>query len=143
MTTGTPKAAPRPGVVTFISLVIFVQGVLDAVAAVVTFVRMDDHRYQVETGLSSTNLLWTGIGYAVVAVILISLSVYLRQGAQGARTIITVVWVIRMIWGVFLMIWYPLLDSSFQYGLLALLVGWWVLWALHSNEKSQEFFDRA
>jgi len=139
--TAPTTTVSRPGVVTFIGVVIFIQALIDAVTAVVTWSRMSDALWLAGAGFADKDAaLWNGILHAAFAVILFVLWAKLRAGGRGARGLITFVWAIRLIVGVGMMVWYPFAEARFHHGVAAVLIGWWVIWALNSNDKAQDFF---
>jgi hypothetical protein len=131
----------RPGVVTFVAVVVLIQAAMAAAVALVTIGLAGDDRVQEATGLGTGGLVWTGILEALVAVILFVVAGGLLSGAQGARLFVAIVQGIRMVSAVVLMIIHH--TGGYLYNaLIAVIIGIFVLWALYVYPSADEFFRR-
>lgn len=129
----------RPGVVTLIGLLIWVQAILAGVAAFAAFAFRNDSDFQASAGLDADQILGVAIGEAILAVVLVILAISLMGGSSGARTFVGVVEIIRI--GV--AAWWIVTHHTGGFmskGLITIGVGILVLWALYGNEKSDEYF---
>jgi hypothetical protein len=132
-------ATRRPGRVTFIGVLLYIYAVMAAAAAVTLIGTSRVDRIQEETGLTSTDLVWSGVWEAVVAIVLFLVAAAVMQGTPWARLLVAIVVGIRMAGAVVLL----LLHHSGGYVINALwiiLVGALILWALYS-EESEEYFS--
>jgi hypothetical protein len=130
----------RPGVVTFIGVIIYIQAVLNLVGAVALFLSRDDRSLN-EIGISSDELLWGSIGMAAFAVLLFFVGAGILGGSRGARLFVAIVtgWnMAAAVWGMF----YFHQAGFVVAGLVPILIGLFVLWALYGHERSEEFFER-
>jgi hypothetical protein len=132
-------AAQRPGLVTFIGVILYIQAAMAAVAAIVTLAFSADTRVQVETGLTGPGLVATGLWEAVMAVLLFLVAGGIMRGAAGYRLFVAVIVGIRMVSAVALMLIYH--TGGYLYnGLVAVLIGIFVLWALYGYQPSDDYF---
>ncbi|MGQ0575789.1 MAG: hypothetical protein ACT4RN_16535 [Pseudonocardia sp.] len=135
--------ARRPGVVTFIGIVIYIQAALALVAAIVLLafssrlVRViSDVSTEPVTGAA---LLLSGIVELVLAALLFYVAAGIMRGNDGVRMFVAVVEGLRMAAALVAMLYYH--DGAFvESGLVTILIGIFVLWALYGNERSDAFF---
>ncbi len=132
----------RPGVVTFIGVILYIQAALAAVAAIMAFAYKtrlaDSISDQSGVDFSGDNLIWLGVIEAVMAVILFLVASGIMRGSRGYRAFVAIVEGFRMATAFFYMLWHhdgPWIES----GIVTLLIGAFVLWALY-HEKADEFF---
>jgi hypothetical protein len=133
----------RPGVVTFIGVILYIQAVLAAVAAIVAFAyktRLADAiTNQSGVDFSGDNLIWLGIVEAITAVVLFLVASGIMRGSRGYRLFVAIVEGFRIASAFFYMLWHhdgPFLES----GIVTILIGAFVLWALY-HEKADEYFE--
>ncbi|MGH2539709.1 MAG: hypothetical protein ACRDGK_04245 [Actinomycetota bacterium] len=133
----------RPGVVTFIGVILYIQAALAAIAAVMAFAyktRLSD-AISAQSGVrfSGDNLIWLGVVEAIMAVVLFFVASGIMRGSRGFRAFVAIVEGFRMATAFFYMLWHydgPFLES----GIVTLLIGAFVIWALY-HEKADEFFE--
>lgn len=133
----------RPGVVTFIGVILYIQAVLAAIAAVMAIAyksRLADAiTSQGGVSFSEDNLIWLGIVEAVVAVVLFLVASGIMRGSRGYRLFVAVVEGFRMAMAFFYMLWHH--DGPFvESGIVTLLIGGFVIWALY-HERADEYFE--
>jgi hypothetical protein len=133
----------RPGVVTFIGVILYIQAALAAVAAIMAFAYKtrlaDSISGQSGVEFSSDNLIWLGVIEAVTAVVLFLVASGIMRGSRGYRAFVAIVEGFRMATAFFYMLWHhdgPWVES----GIVTLLIGAFVIWALY-HEKADEFFE--
>jgi hypothetical protein len=130
----------RPGVVTFIGVILFIQAFMNLVGAVVLFLNRDDQALN-EIGISSDELMWASILSLATAVLLVIVGAGILGGSRAARLFVAIVTAINMGAAVWMMFYFH--DAGFLVvGLVPILIGVFVLWALYGHERSEEFFDR-
>jgi hypothetical protein len=133
----------RPGVVTFIGVILYIQAALAAVAAIMAFAyksRLAD-AISAQSGVefSGDNLIWLGVIEAVMAVVLFLVASGIMRGSRGYRAFVAIVEGFRMATAFFYMLWHH--DGPFvESGIITLLIGAFVIWALY-HEKADEFFE--
>jgi hypothetical protein len=133
----------RPGVVTFIGVILYIQAALAAVAAIMAFAyksRLSD-AISAQSGVefSDDNLIWLGVVEAIIAVILFAVASGIMRGSRGYRAFVAIVEGFRMATAFFYMLWHydgPFLES----GIVTLAIGAFVIWALY-HENADEYFE--
>jgi hypothetical protein len=134
----------RPGIVTFIGVILYIQAFLAVVAGIVAIAyktRLSDTlENQSGVSFSDSSLLGIGIVELIVAVLLFVVAGGIIRGSRGWRAFVGIVEGLRMASALFAMLYYH--DSAFvESGIVTLLIGTFVLWALYGHEKSEEFFE--
>jgi len=132
-------APRRPGAVTFIGVVLYVYAALAAVAALTLIIFSGNDTIQANTGHTGSWIAWSGVFEAVVALLLFAVAAGLMRGSPGMRLFVAVVVGIRMAVAVALMLVYHSGGYLF-YGLIAIAIGLFILWALYAAEGSDEYF---
>jgi hypothetical protein len=130
----------RPGVVTFIGVIIYIQAFLNLVGAIALFLSRDDRTLN-EVGISSDEVLWASIGMALFAVLLFIVGAGIMRGSRAARLFVAIVTALNMGLAVWMMFYFH--EAGFVlFELVPILIGVFVLWALYGHERSEEFFGR-
>lgn len=135
----TPAVRKRPGVVTFIGIVMYIQAAIAAVIAVMAFINRDDPHWQDQTGQNADALLGLAIGEAIMAVILIAVAMNLLSGSRGARTLVAVVMGLRIAFATWAMLAHHG-GGVFGTSAVTIVVALFVLWALYGHTVSEEYF---
>ena len=134
----------RPGVVTFIGVILYIQAFLAVVAGIVAIAyrtRLSDTlERQSGVSYSDNSVIGLGIGELVLAVLLFLVASGIMRGSRGWRAFVGIVEGLRRGFALFAMLYYH--DSAFvESGIVTLLIGTFVLWALYGHEKSEEYFE--
>ena len=130
----------RPGVVTFVGVIVVIQGLLGLVAAAMTFAFRTSGHVQVATGLSPDSLLWSAIGEAIVGLIVLVVGLGVLGGGRVSRLIVAIAEVLRMVAaGAFIFTHHQ--GGYLWSGLLTIGIGVVVLWALYGDERSEAYFE--
>lgn len=135
----TEAAIRRPGLVTFVGVIIYIQAAMAAVAAVVTILLSGDSRVQDQLGLTTGGLVWTGIWEAVMAVLLFLVAGGIMRGSRGFRLFVAVVMGLRIASAAALMLIHHTGGYLYQ-GLITVLISVFVLWALYGHQPSDDYF---
>jgi hypothetical protein len=133
--------AKRPGVITFIGVIMLIQATLTIVGGVVLLALNTQQRILDETGLSSSELVLSGIVSLVIGAIVLLVTLALLAGSRIARVLVTIVQVLVVAgaaWGMFAHHTGAYLFS----GLLQIAIAVFVLWALY-NERADEFYSQS
>ena len=136
-------AVRRPGVVSFIGVVMYVQGFLAAVAAVAMLIWRDDVLDFLEregTSLSDGAFTGTIIGEAIAAVLLIIVANGIMRGSKGMRLLVAIVQCFAMALAIYGLIAHHVGGYIYR-GVFSLFLGLFVLWALYGNEESDRYFE--
>ena len=131
----------RPGVITFIGVIMLIQAVLNLVAGVVMIALNGQQRIIDQTNLTSGELVTSGIISLIVGAIVGLGTLALLGGARVARGIVAAVQVILVISATFHMFFNHTGAWLFS-GLLQIAIAVFVLWALY-NERSDAYYAKA
>lgn len=131
----------RPGVVTFIGVVLYIQAFLAAVGGIVGLAfsnRLDD---AVVNGvqLTKNGIIATSIWELIMAVVLFFVASGIMRGSRGFRMVVAIVEGIRIVSSLGFMIYHSG-GAYVESGFISILISMFVLWALY-HEKSDEFFE--
>ena len=134
----TDASPKRPGVVTFVGVLLYIQAFLAAVGAAAAFFVLATGEGS-EAGLSDSDLWTAGIAEAIGFLILIWAASRLMGASRGARTFVAVIvgisgarvtWVMRT----------QHTGGGLWNGIIAAAANLFILWALYGNDASEEFF---
>jgi hypothetical protein len=131
----------RPGVVTFIGVILYIQALMAAVAAIVSIAfsgRLDDVVVN-GVALSKNGIIVSGIWEAIMAVILLAVASGIMRGSRGYRMFVAIVEGIRIASSLGFMLFHSG-GAYVEAGFVSILISMFVLWALY-HEKSDEFFE--
>ena len=134
-------APRRPGVVTFIGVVLYIYAAMAAVAALVLLIFSSNDTIQANSSQSLGLLIGSGIGEAVIAALLFVVAASVMRGAPAARLFVAVVVGLRMAAAVALMLIHHEGGYLFS-GLAYVVIGVFVLWALYAAPGSDEYFSQ-
>jgi hypothetical protein len=129
----------RPGVVTFIGVIVVIQGVLAAVAGVVVLAFNSSDTIQAATNQTSSALVGAGIAELVVAALFLAVGFGVLRGNRASRFLVVLAQGI----GMTLATWLLLTHHAGGYqtrSLITLLIGAFVIWALYGHAESDEWF---
>jgi hypothetical protein len=138
-----PSTARRPGVVTFIAVIMYVQAALAAIAGLSLLIwRSDVVDWLEQEGAPLTDGALTGtiIGEFIAAALLFLAAAGLMRGSSGWRVVIAIVQGIAMGFAVYTLIAHHVGGLVYR-SVFTLFVGAFVLWALYGNEQSDRFFE--
>ena len=133
----------RPGVVTFIGVILYIQAFLAAIVAIVGIAfknRLDD--FTRERGqVSGDGILAASIVEGIMAVILFAVASGLMQGSRGFRTFVAIVEGLRIASSLGFMIYHHS-GAYVEAALVSILISVFVLWALYHG-KADEYSRRS
>jgi len=138
-----PSTARRPGVVSFIAVIMYIQAALAVISGVALIIwRNDvlDWLDQQGAPLSSGGLTGTIISEFVAAALLFLAAAGLMRGSSGWRLVIAIVQGITMALAVYTLIAHHVGGYVYR-SVFTLFVGVFVLWALYGNDQSERYFD--
>ena len=134
-----PAIRQRPGVVTLIGVIVYIQAAIAGIIAIMAFVNRDDPHWQEQTGQSGDALLGTAIGEAILALILVAVAMRLMAGSRGARTLIALVMGLRIAFASWAMLAHHG-GGVFGISAVTIAIALFVLWALYGHQASEEYF---
>lgn len=129
----------RPGVITFIGVLIYISAAMAAIASIAAFLGKGTAE-AAALGLSDTSLVTAGVVEAIIAVLMVLTAYYLMSGSKGARLVVAVVMGIRLVAVVWIMLTHHV-GGFLWSGLLSAAFALFVLWALYGDDRSEEYFE--
>jgi hypothetical protein len=141
--TETYQPVRRPGVVSFIGVILYIQGILAAIAAVSMLIwRNDILDYLEEQGSPLSDGAFTGtiIGEAIAAVLLIIVANGIMRGSKGMRLLVAIVQCFSMATAIYVLVAHHVGGLVYR-AVFTLFVGVFVLWALYGNDESDRYFE--
>ncbi len=133
----------RPGVVTFIAAILYIQAFL-AITATVTLTiwrgPILDFLEKEESPLSSGAFTGTIVGEAITAVLLFIVASGLMRGSKGMRVFVAIVQGLTMALALYVLVAHQVGGYMYR-AVFSLFVGALVLWALYGSSESDEFFE--
>ena len=141
--TETYQPARRPGVVSFIGVILYIQGILAAVAAISLLIwRNDilDYLDQQGSPLSDGALTGTIIGEVVAAVLLFFVANGIMRGSKGMRLLVAIVQCFSMAAAIYVLVAHHAGGLVYR-AVFSLFIGVFVLWALYGNDESDRYFE--
>jgi len=139
----TQQETRRPGVVTFIGVILYIQAFLAAVAALSLLIwRNDILDFLEKEGSPLTDGAFTGtiLGEAIAGVLLFLVGYGIMKGVNGVRIFVAVVECLAMGLAVYTLIAHHVGGYMYR-GVFSLFIGVFVLWALYGNSESDAFFE--
>ena len=143
MTTTVQAPTRRPGVVSFIGIILYVQAFLAAIAAISLLIWRNDVLDFLEkegSPVTSGSLNGTVIGEAIAAVLLFAVGNGIMRGSNGYRLFVAIVQGLAMALAVYTLIAHHVGGLVYR-SVFTLFVGVFVLWALYANEESDRYFE--
>ena len=130
---------PRPGVLTFVGIVLYIDAAISAVAGIVILLERNDASFQSVTGQTADELLILALAEFVVAMALFAVASGIMWGVPWARLVTAVVLGIQLVVATYGLIahdaggvqWNAIITAGFAL---------FVLWALYGNSESQQYF---
>lgn len=133
----------RPGVVTFIAAILFIQAAMAVTATVTMLISRGpilDFLEKEGSPLSSGAFTGTIIAEAVSAVLLVMVASGLMRGSKGIRLFVAIVQGVTMAFAMYILVAHHVGGYMYR-AVFSLFVGVFVLWALYGNDESDEFFE--
>jgi hypothetical protein len=137
-------AAPsRPGVVTLVGIVVYINAAIAAVTAIAVFLNRNDGAWQSTYGSSDNELLTLAIIEGLFAILLFAVGSGVMSGAKWARLAVAIVVGLRLA----VLTWFMLTHlgaGAFTWGtVIAMALGLFVLWALYGKDESVAYYQGA
>ena len=134
---GTVK---RPGVVTFIGVVLYIQAIMAAIVGIALLVEKDNSLLLEASGRDGDYITGTAIGEFVVAALLFLVAWAIMSGFPWARLAVGIVMGLRIAVSVWWMITH--FGGHLQWNaIITIGIAIFVLWALYGNERSDAYFE--
>ena len=133
----------RPGVITFIAAILYIQSALAIMAMLTMMIWRSpilDYHQQEESPLGSGAFTGTIVGEAIAAVLLFIVASGLMRGSKGIRIFVAVAQGLTMALAMYVLVVHQFGGYMYR-AVFSLFVGVFVLWALFGNPESDEFFE--
>jgi hypothetical protein len=143
MSTSFEAPTRRPGVVSFIGVILYIQAALAAVAAISLLIwRNDILDFLEKEGSPLADGAFTGtiIGEIIAAVLLFVVGNGIMRGSSGFRLFVAIVEGLAMALAIYILVAHHVGGYVYR-GVFTLFVGVFVLWALYGNEESDRYFE--
>lgn len=121
-------AGTRPGGVTLVAVLAWISGAVNVIAGILLLI----------AALMAPDALWYGLIQLVLGIITIAVAFGLLRGSNGARVLLTVVFVLNLISAVFVIFFQQAQIWSGIVSGVAVVIGLVLLWTRRANE----FFQR-
>lgn len=132
----------RPGVVTFVGIVIYIQAVVALAFGIVAFIERNNAKLNLVTGASSSDLIVTAIVEVLIALALFAVGSGIMSGSKGARLFVGIVMGFRIVVSTWWMIAHHA-GGFHSAGIVTIGVAIFVLWALYAHKESDAFYEGA
>ena len=142
-----PNASPiiedrRPGVVTFVAILLYIQAAMAMFAGVFGFIGRDDPEVQASLGLTSDQFIWLLVIELAIALMLLVIATGIMNGARWARLLLTIGMGLRLVQAAL----FATLGGEGGAGILAAVlyavIPLLVLWAVWGHEKGEAYFHQ-
>jgi hypothetical protein len=131
--------AKRPGVVTFIGVILLVQAAFGAVAGIVLIALQSNASVIDATGSTKSELFTAGLVALIVAAVQLLVGLGILGGSRVARGIVAAVQIIQVMAAAWVMFTHH--TGAFLWsGIINIAIAVFVLWALY-NERSDEYYE--
>ena len=137
------QPARRPGVVTFVAVILYIQAALAAIAAVSLLIWRDDILDFLEkegSPLSDGSFTGSIIGEAIAAVLLFLVASGIMRGSNGMRLLVAIVQCFAMGIAIYVLVAHHTGGLVYR-SVFTLFIGVFVLWALYGNDESDQYFE--
>jgi len=134
----TSVAPGRPGVITLIGIIVWIQAMIAGIVSIASFVFRNDSDFQARAGQTADQLLTTAVLEGILAVVLVLVALGLMRGLAGVRTLVATVMVIRIGFGILTMI--SQTGGYVASAAVSVAVSFFVLWALYDHKDANAYF---
>ena len=132
----------RPGVVTFVGIVLYIKAALAAVVALALVIERNNDELLSAMGQTSDQIWYVVAGEVVAALLLLWVASAIMSGAKWSRLAVAIVLGLRLAFATYWMIAH--IGGGMQWNaVLSAGIAIFVLWALYGNHESQEYFEGA
>ncbi len=132
----------RPGVVTFVGIVLYIQAFASAAYGLVAFLERNNERMHLVTGQDSDALVIQSIIQLLVAVLLFLVASSIMSGTHWGRLLVAIVAGVQIVTLTWILVTHH--GGGFQtLGVVYIGIDIFVLWALYGHKESQEYYEGA
>jgi len=134
--------ARRPGVVTFIGIILYIQAAVAAAFGIVAFIERDNLQWQIVTGQSDSDLIVFAIVELIFAFALLIVASGVMSGAKWSRMLVGIIAGFRIV----AISWWMISHHAggiHSAAIIQILIYVFVLWALYGNKESNDYYEGA
>lgn len=132
----------RPGVVTFVAILLYIQAAMALFAGVFSYLQRGNAEVQAGLGLEEDQFVWLLVVELVIAVILLIVAGGIMNGARWARMLVTIGMGFRLVQAALFATLGGLGGSSLIAAVLYAIIPLLVLWAVWGHEKGEAWFHQ-
>ena len=143
MTTSAQQPVRRPGAVSIVAVILYVQAFLAAITAVSLLIwRSEILDFLDREGSPMSGGVFNGtiVGETITAVLLLVVAGGLMRGSNSIRLFVAVVQFLTMAFALYVLVAHHVGGYVFR-AVFSLFVGVFVLWSLYGNDESDRFFE--
>ena len=130
----------RPGVVTFVGIVLYIKAIMAVIVGIALLVERNNSLLLDATGRDGDYITGTAVGEFIAAALLFAVAWAIMNGYPWARIAVAVVVGVRIVLSVWWMITH--FGGGLQWrALVTVGLGIFVLWALYGNDQSETYFE--
>ena len=132
----------RPGVVTFVAILLYIQAAMALFAGVFSYLQRDNAEVQASLGLEADQFVWLLVVELVIALLLLIVAGGIMNGARWARMLVTIGMGFRLVQAAL----FATLGGTGGSGLIAAvlyaIIPLLVLWAVWGHDKGEAWFHQ-
>ncbi len=143
VTTVMEPPTRRPGIVTFIGVILYVQGFLAVMATITMLIwrgAIVDFLAKEGSPLAEGAFTGTIIAEAISAVLLVYVASGIMRGSSGIRLFVALVQCFSMGVAMYILVAHHVGGYVYR-GVFSLFVGIFVLWSLYADDEADKFFE--
>lgn len=129
----------RPGIITFVGVVVYIQALLAGITGVLALLNRNDAGWQEATSQTADQLFVLGIAEIIVALVLALLANAIMMGMRGARTLVGLAMAVRIGVAAWTMLTHHS-GGAFGTSAITIVIALFVLWIMYGDERSEAFF---
>jgi hypothetical protein len=129
----------RPGVVTFVGVLVLMKSGIALVTAAALFMSRDSDQ-AAGAGSSDSDLITAVVTEVLAALLLYFVAWYLLKGRKGARLLVAIAVGLQLASTVFVMLQHGT-GGYLSTGLISAAFSLFILWALYGDDRSNEYFN--
>ncbi len=130
----------RPGVVTFVAIILFINALMSVVVGVGAYLGRGDADVQASLGLEESQIVWYMVGELVIALVVFIVARGVLGGARWARIWVTIGMAARLVQAALFATQGGQGNTGIMAAVLYALIPLFVLWAVWGNDKGDDWF---
>lgn len=132
----------RPGVVTFVAILLYIQAAMALFAGVFSFLQRDNAEVQASLGLEADQFIWLLVVELAISVVLLIVASGIMNGARWARMLLTIGMGFRLVQAALFATLGGVGGSGLIVAVLYAIIPLLVLWAVWGHERGEAWFHQ-